>query len=36
MMVHEYDDEQTLEEEEALSGDSCCGNELDDLKEVRF
>ncbi|KAK3091530.1 hypothetical protein FSP39_020549 [Pinctada imbricata] len=32
MLVHDYDDEQTLEEEEALSGDSC-SNELDDLEK---
>ena len=31
--MHDYDDEHTLEEEEALSGDSCC-NELDDLEKV--
>lgn len=33
MMIHDYDDEHTLEEEEAMSGDSCC-NELDDLEKV--
>lgn len=33
MLVHDYDDEQTLEEEENLSGDSCC-NELEDLEKV--
>jgi hypothetical protein len=33
MLVHDYDDEQTLEEEEALSGDSCC-DELGDLEKV--
>ncbi|XP_061166133.1 mesoderm induction early response protein 1-like [Saccostrea echinata] len=32
MLVHEYDDEQTLEEEEALSGESCC-DELGDLEK---
>ncbi|XP_052065977.1 mesoderm induction early response protein 1-like [Mytilus californianus] len=32
MLVHDYDDEQTLEEEENMSGDSCC-NELDDLQK---
>ncbi|XP_048760666.1 mesoderm induction early response protein 1-like isoform X2 [Ostrea edulis] len=32
MLVHDYDDEQTLEEEEALSGDSCC-DELGDLEK---
>ncbi|XP_021356745.1 mesoderm induction early response protein 1-like isoform X2 [Mizuhopecten yessoensis] len=31
MLVHDYDDEHTLEEEEAMSGDSC-SNELDDLE----
>ncbi|XP_041357861.1 mesoderm induction early response protein 1-like [Gigantopelta aegis] len=30
MLIHDYDDEQTMEEEEAMSGDSCSG-ELDDL-----
>ena len=33
MLVHEYDDEQTLDEEEAMSGGSCSG-ELDDLQKV--
>ena len=33
MLVHDYDDEQTLEEEENMSGDSC-SNELDDLQKV--
>lgn len=33
MLVHDYDDEHTLEEEEALSGDSCC-DELGDLEKV--
>ncbi|XP_064607494.1 mesoderm induction early response protein 1-like [Liolophura sinensis] len=32
MLVHDFDDEKTLEEEEALSGDSC-SNELDDLEK---
>lgn len=32
MLVHDYDDEHTLEEEEALSGDSCC-DELGDLEK---
>ncbi|XP_074642839.1 mesoderm induction early response protein 1-like [Tubulanus polymorphus] len=32
MMVNDFDDERTLEEEEGLSGDSCC-NELDDLQK---
>lgn len=35
MLVHDFDDEHTLEEEEALSGDSC-SNELDDLQRVSF
>ena len=33
MMVHDYDDEQTLDEEEAMSNESM-GNELDDLQKV--
>lgn len=33
MLVHDYDDEHTLEEEEALSGDSC-SDELGDLEKV--
>lgn len=33
MLVHDYDDEQTLEEEEGLSGDSC-SDELNDLEKV--
>ena len=33
MLIHDYDDEQTMEEEEAMSGDSCSG-ELDDLAKV--
>lgn len=32
MLVHDYDDEHTLEEEEALSGDSC-SDELGDLEK---
>ena len=35
MMIHDYDDERTLEEEENQSGGSCSG-ELDDLEKVRF
>ena len=36
MMVHEYDDERTLDEEEAMtSGESCTG-ELDDLQKAGF
>lgn len=34
MLVHEFDDEQTLEEEEAMSNESA-GNELDDLEKVQ-
>ena len=33
MMIHDYDDERTLEEEENMSGESCEG-ELDDLEKV--
>ena len=33
MMIHDYDDERTLEEEENMSGGSCA-NELDDLEKV--
>ncbi|XP_050403317.1 mesoderm induction early response protein 1 isoform X1 [Patella vulgata] len=32
MLVHDFDDEQTLEEEENMSGDSC-SNELNDLEK---
>ena len=35
MMIHDYDDERTLEEEENMSGESCEG-ELDDLEKVYF
>lgn len=35
MLVHDYDDEHTLDEEEALSGESC-SNELDDLAKVKL
>ena len=35
MLVHEFDDEQTLDEEEAMSNESA-GNELDDLEKVRI
>lgn len=34
MLVHDFDDERTLEEEEALSSESC-SSELDDLQKVR-
>ena len=33
-MVRDYDDEQTLEEEEAMSNGDSVGNELDDLQKV--
>ena len=33
MLIHEYDDERTLDEEEAMSGESC-SNELADLEKV--
>ncbi|KAL5017577.1 hypothetical protein ScPMuIL_007166 [Solemya velum] len=33
MLIHDFDDERTLEEEEGLSGDSSCSNELDDLQK---
>ena len=33
MMVHDYDNEATIDEEEAMSGESCT-NELDDLEKV--
>ena len=35
MLVHEFDDEQTLDEEEALSGESV-GNELNELEKVSY
>ena len=34
MMVHDYDDEHTLDEEEALSGGESVGNELDSLQKA--
>ncbi|ELU18108.1 hypothetical protein CAPTEDRAFT_219441 [Capitella teleta] len=33
MMVHDFDDEHTLDEEEALSGSDSCGSELDSLQK---
>ena len=36
MLIHDYDDEQTLDEEEAMSNDESIGNELDDLQKVRI
>lgn len=35
MLVHDYDDEQTLQEEEQLSN-SDGGNELDELQKVNL
>ncbi len=34
MMVHDFDDEQTMEEEEAYSNAESGTNELDDLQKV--
>ena len=34
MLVHDYDDEHTMEEEEALSNAESVGNELDGLAKV--
>ena len=34
MMVHDFDDEHTLDEEEGLSGGESVGNELDSLQKV--
>jgi len=35
MLIHDYDDEQTMDEEEAMSlDDSMGGSELDDLQKV--
>ena len=33
-LVHEYDDERTLDEEEAMSSGESCAGELDDLQQV--
>lgn len=35
MMVHDYDDERTLEEEENLSGAESVAAELNDLEKVQ-
>jgi hypothetical protein len=35
MLVHDYDDERTLDEEEAMSNDESVANELDDLQKER-
>ena len=34
MLVHDFDDERTLEEEENLSGAESCAEELNDLEKV--
>jgi len=34
MLVHDYDDEHTMEEEEALSNAESVGNELANLEKV--
>ena len=34
MLVHDFDDERTMEEEEALGSDESCAGELDDLQKV--
>lgn len=36
MLVHEYDDERTLEEEESLEGGGNFRSELADLERVRI
>jgi len=36
MLVHDYDDEQTLEEEENYSSESGDNEEIDDLQKVSF
>lgn len=36
MLVHEYDDERTLEEEESLEGGTSFNSELADLEKVNF
>ena len=36
MLVHDYDDERTLDEEEAMSNEEIVANELDDLQKVRI
>lgn len=35
LLVHDYDDEGTMEEEENLSSDSGDNEEIDDLQKVR-
>jgi len=34
MLVHDYDDERTMDEEEAMSNAESVANELDDLQKV--
>lgn len=36
MLVHDYDDERTLEEEELLEGETNFNNEIEDLARVRY
>lgn len=36
MLVHDFDDERTLEEEEMLGADETNANEIDDLARVSF
>jgi hypothetical protein len=36
ILVHEYDDERTMDEEEAMSNDESVTEELNDLQKVRF
>lgn len=36
MLVHEYDDERTLEEEESLDGGRNFSSEIADLEKVRY
>ena len=35
MLVHDCDDERTMDEEEAMSNEESVANELDDLQKVR-
>lgn len=35
MLVNDFDDEHTLEEEEAMESGESVGNELDELQKVR-
>lgn len=36
ILVHDFDDERTLEEEERLEGETNFSNEIDDLARVRL